>query len=246
MVVAPLTSAGNDTARVIFAGLPQRYDRLAWLLSFGQDRRWRNRVTDVIAAARPARVLDVATGPAGVALAVARRTSVDVVGVDLDESMLREGMRNVRRAGRGGQVRLAVARAEQLPFADASFDAVSFSYLLRYVDSPAATLVEMARCLRPGGVMASLEFYVPPRPVWRALWRVYTAAVLPVLGALTGGRPWWRVGRFLGPSIRDHYAGFPLESHVRAWEEAGMRDVSWRVMSLGGGLVMWGTRASAS
>jgi demethylmenaquinone methyltransferase / 2-methoxy-6-polyprenyl-1,4-benzoquinol methylase len=242
--VAP--GVGNATARAIFAGLPRRYDRLAWLLSFGQDRRWRARVVDAIDAAAPARVLDVATGPAGVALAIARRTRADVVGVDLDEGMLREGAANVRRAGKTGQVSLLVARAEQLPFADASFDAVSFSYLLRYVDTPASTVAEMARCVRPGGVVSSLEFFVPPRQPWRTLWWLYTTAVLPLLGAVTGGRPWWRVGRFLGPSIRLHYRLFPLDWHVRAWEQAGLVDVGWRVMSLGGGLVMWGRKAPAS
>src|SRR5213592_313616 len=98
-VPASTRSAANATARRIFAGLPARYDRLAWLLSFGQDRRWRSSVVAAVAAASPARVLDVATGPAGVALAVADRTSADVVGVDLDEAMLRRGVDNVRRAG---------------------------------------------------------------------------------------------------------------------------------------------------
>ena len=75
-----------------FHGLPARYDRLAYLLSFGQDRRWRRAVTDHAAAAAPRLVLDVATGPAGMALAVAARTGADVVGVDLNEPMLRAGL----------------------------------------------------------------------------------------------------------------------------------------------------------
>src|SRR3954466_4035269 len=238
-------SAGNATARRIFAGLPQRYDALAWLLSFGQDRRWRRRVVAAVAASSPARVLDVATGPGGVALAVAAGTDADVVGVDLNEAMLRRGAEKVRRGAGDHRVTLAVARAEQLPFRDGSFDAVSFSYLLRYVDQPATTVAEMARCLRPGGVMASLEFFVPPNRLWRGLWRLYTGIGLPVLGGVTGGPPWWRVGRFLGPSIRHHYARFPLEWHVRAWEQAGLLDVGWRVMSVGGGLVMWGRKPLA-
>lgn len=236
--------SGNDVAREVFAGLPPRYDRLALLLSLGQDRRWRGAVVDQLAGTPPSeRVLDVATGPAGVALAVAARTGCHVVGVDLDEPMLREGARNVRTAGRADDVVLLAGRAEQLPFRDASFEAVSFSYLLRYVDDPGATLAEMARCLRPGGTMAGLEFFVPPAWAWRQLWRVYTAVVLPTLGWLLGGRAWWAVGRFLGPSITGHYRTYPLDWHVSAWERAGLRDVEWRVMSLGGGLVMWGTKA---
>ena len=236
-------TGGNDVVREVFAGLPARYDRLALVLSFGQDRRWRHVVVDRLAGTPSGqRVLDVATGPAGVALAVAERTGCRVVGVDLNEPMLRAGVRNVHAAGRTNDVVLLAGRAEALPLRDASFDAVSFSYLLRYVDDPQATLAEMARCLRPGGTMAGLEFFVPPTSGWRLLWRIYTAAVLPSLGWLLGGQAWWAVGRFLGPSIIGHYRAYPLEWHVAAWQRAGLHEVGWRVMSLGGGLVMWGTK----
>src|SRR6476620_1642973 len=238
-------SPRNQVAREVFDGLPPRYDRLAWLLSFGQDRRWRRSVVDRVAAGQPRRVLDVATGPAGVALAVAGRTQATVVGVDLNEPMLRRGWRNVQAADRTGEVGLVVGRAEQLPFRDECFDAISFSYLLRYVDEPAAAIAEMTRCLRQGGTMASMEFFVPPAAGWRAAWRVYVSTVLPLAGWMAGGRPWWRVGRFLSGSIPDHYRRYPLDWHVRAWEQAGLRDVGWQVMSLGGGLVMWGTKRAA-
>jgi demethylmenaquinone methyltransferase/2-methoxy-6-polyprenyl-1,4-benzoquinol methylase len=241
--IAGARAGGNGVARVVFAGLPARYDRLSLLLSLGQDRRWRGAAVDRLAAvARGQRVLDVATGPAGVALEIAERTGCRVVGVDLNEPMLREGVRNVGAAGRTSDVVLLVGRAEQLPFCDDSFDAVSFSYLLRYVDDPGATLAEMARCLRPGGTMTGLEFFVPPAWRWRVLWKFYTAVVLPALGWLLGGRAWWKVGRFLGPSITGHYRAYPLEWHVRAWEQAGLHEVGCRVMSVGGGLVMWATK----
>jgi demethylmenaquinone methyltransferase / 2-methoxy-6-polyprenyl-1,4-benzoquinol methylase len=233
---------GDAVVRTVFAGLPARYDRLAYLLSFGQDRRWRRAVVDQVARAAPGRVLDVATGPAGIALAVAGRTGARVAGVDLSEPMLRAGAANVRRAGRGGQLALALAHADHLPFADGAFDAVTFSYLLRYVDDPAATVAELARCLRPGGTLASLDFYVPPRAWWRACWQLYTRVALPVLGGLTGGPAWLRVGRFLGPSISTHYRQHPLAGHQAAWRAAGLDDVQVRLMSLGGGLVMSGTK----
>jgi demethylmenaquinone methyltransferase/2-methoxy-6-polyprenyl-1,4-benzoquinol methylase len=234
---------GNSVARDIFAGLPRRYDRLAYLLSFGQDRRWRRAVVNRVAAAQPAQLLDVATGPAGVAIAAERETHAFVIGVDLNEPMLVEGARNVGRAGAANRVALVVARAERLPLRNECVDAVTFSYLLRYVEDPAATVAELARCVKPGGTLASLEFAVPPGGWWRAFWSVYTVLVLPVLGWLTGGPAWWRVGRFLGPSIRAFYARWPVEAQVAAWTQAGLRDVGWRRMSLGGGLVMWGTKS---
>jgi demethylmenaquinone methyltransferase/2-methoxy-6-polyprenyl-1,4-benzoquinol methylase len=233
---------GEPVARAVFTDLPARYDRLAYLLSFGQDRRWRRAVVGHAAAGNPRRVLDVATGPAGVALAVAGRTGADVIGIDLNEPMLRAGVAATRKPRPRGRVRLAVARADDLPFADATFDAVTFSYLLRYVDDPAATVAEMARCLRPGGTLASLEFHVPPQRLWRASWWLYTRLALPLLGGLTGGGAWYRVGRFLGPSISSHYRQHPLDEHIAAWQAAGLTDVGVTMMSLGGGLIMWGSK----
>jgi demethylmenaquinone methyltransferase/2-methoxy-6-polyprenyl-1,4-benzoquinol methylase len=163
--------------------------------------------------------------------------------VDLTEQMLRQGQRNVAGAGASDRVRLAAGRAEQLPFADATFDALTFTYLLRYVADPQATLRELARVVRPGGRAASLEFLLPPSRFWRAWWWLYTRLLLPAGGLLTGGREWFAVGRFLGPSISRHYRRYPVSWTVEAWREAGFTDVGVQVMSLGGGLVMWGTRA---
>jgi len=183
-------------------------------------------------------VLDVATGTAGVARQLAARTSAGVVGVDLTESMLREGAVRVRTDPNGLRIALVTGRAEQLPFPDASFDALTFTYLLRYVADPAATVRELARVLRPGAPMASLDFAVPTNRAWHAAWWLYTRAVLPIAGAV-GGRAWVDVGRFLGPNITRHYARYPVPWIEAAWRDAGMADVRSRSMSLGGGLVMW-------
>lgn len=225
----------------MFRGLPDRYDRLAEWLSFGQNGRWRAALVEAIAAGSPALVADVATGTAGVALALAARTGADVVGFDLDEGMARQGLRNVRASPRG-RVSICIAKGEQLPLADASVDALSFTYLLRYVDDPEATIAELARVVRPGGVVANLEFAVPVSAFWQPLWWLYTRSVLPLAGLLTGGPPWYRVGRFLGPSITSHYRRYPVDWTLDAWERAGIAEVTVRRMSLGGGLVMWGRR----
>jgi demethylmenaquinone methyltransferase/2-methoxy-6-polyprenyl-1,4-benzoquinol methylase len=230
-------------ARRLFTGLPERYDRLAEWLSLGQNARWRRAMVDTIVPARPRLVLDVATGPAGVALQLAARTGAQVVGVDLTEAMIRQGQANVARAGVEKQVQVVLGKGEQLPFADATFDALTFTYLLRYVEDPAATLRELARVVRPGGSVGNLEFHVPPSRFWRFWWWGYTRLVLPLAGALTGGRQWFTVGRFLGPNISAHYRRYPLAWTVQAWRDAGIDDVGVRTMSLGGGLVMWGSRA---
>jgi demethylmenaquinone methyltransferase/2-methoxy-6-polyprenyl-1,4-benzoquinol methylase len=245
-------SGPNRFARDLFGPLPARYDRLAEVLSFGQNGRWRSAMVDQVLPAAgngPGNgrgvILDVASGTAGVALQLQTRSGVQVVGVDLTEEMLREGHRRVAAAGLGDRIGLVAGRAEQLPFPDGHFDALTFTYLLRYVQDPQATLTELARVVRPGGTVASLEFCVPTGAVWSPAWWAYTRLLLPAGGLLLGGREWYRVGRFLGPNISAHYRRYPVSWTVQAWQKAGFTEVGVRIMSLGGGLVMWGKRADA-
>jgi demethylmenaquinone methyltransferase/2-methoxy-6-polyprenyl-1,4-benzoquinol methylase len=224
----------------LFHGLPRRYDALSAALSFWQDPRWRRALVSAIAPAAGERVLDVATGTGMVAAELLARADCAVVGIDQSPQML-AGAR-ARFAGvEGSRVELVEGEAERLPFADESFDGLTFTYLLRYVDDPRATVAELARVVRPGGRVASLEFGVPPWAPARAAWRAYTAVGLPALGALAS-REWVRVGQFLGPSIRDFYERHPLERLVGYWREAGLENVRVRRMSLGGGVVMWASR----
>ena len=234
----------NRLAQELFDALPDRYDRLAEVLSLGQNRRWRREMCDHLVANGAALLVDVASGTAGAAIQLARRSPAQVVGIDLTEQMVRRGQSNVAEADLAGRVSLAVGRAERLPFPDATFDGLSFTYLLRYVADPAATLAELVRVVKPGATVASLEFLVPPNRFWRGWWWLYTRLMLPAGGLVTGGREWWRVGRFLGPNISGHYRRYPLAWQVEAWQQAGLVDVGVRIMSLGGGLVMWGTKPS--
>jgi demethylmenaquinone methyltransferase/2-methoxy-6-polyprenyl-1,4-benzoquinol methylase len=205
-------------------------------------------VVDAVAAdwpgPAPPLILDVATGTAGVAIQEAQRLGTGVVGADLSADMLAGGARRVAGAGLAGRISLVRSRGEALPFPDGAFGALTFTYLLRYVPDPAAAVAELARVVRPGGVIANLEFHVPPSRFWRAWWWLYTRGVLPLAGLATGGRDWFEVGRFLGPDISGHYRRHPLPAHVEMWRAAGITDVHVELMSLGGGLVMWGRRGA--
>jgi demethylmenaquinone methyltransferase / 2-methoxy-6-polyprenyl-1,4-benzoquinol methylase len=227
---------GAVSARTLFAPLGPTYDRYAALLSFGQDPRWRSFLVSRIEAGPRDTVLDVATGTGAVARELLARKQCTVVGLDQSPEMLAEA-----RSRLPPEVQLVEARAEQLPFPDAAFDALTFTYLLRYVDDPAAVLRELVRVVRPGGTIAGLEFAVP-RGVWRPLWELYVRVGLPAAGrALSPG--WAEVGRFLGPSIRGFYDRYPEEQLLELWWNAGIRDVRARRLSLGGGIVTWGRRA---
>src|SRR5439155_3254113 len=182
------------------------------------------------------RVLDVATGTGMVAEALVRKYGCHVVGIDQSQDMLA-----LARRRNGTFDDLVVGRAEQMPFPDASFDHLTFTYLLRYVDDPAATMRELARVVKPGGRVAMVEFGVPAG-AWWPLWWLYTRIGLPVLGQLVSGK-WRVVGGFLGPSISGFHQRHPLAAVERYWRNAGLTDVRIRRMSLGGGLVMSGTRS---
>jgi demethylmenaquinone methyltransferase/2-methoxy-6-polyprenyl-1,4-benzoquinol methylase len=146
------------------------------------------------------------------------------------------------RPALGERVELVLGEAEHLPFADGRFDALTFAYLLRYVDDPAATLCELARVVRPGGRIAGFEFGVPPRPVLRAGWRLYTRVAMPVIGRVVSPA-WGDAGGFLGPSIIDFERAHPLPRVLEYWRAAGLHDVRLRRMSLGAGVVVSATRS---
>jgi len=231
----------NKQAKSLFAPIAPNYDRYASLLSFGQDPRWRRFLVSRIEAGPGDTVLDVATGTAAVAIEIARRTGAHVIGLDQSPEMLARARERIARAGLGDRIELREGRAETLPFEDGSFAALSFTYLLRYVADSAATMSELARVVRPGGVIASLEFGVPPRPLPRAAWELYVRMGLPAAGALVS-EGWKEVGRFLGPSIRGLYADGGLERVLDCWLAAGIEELRYRRLSLGGGIVIWGRR----
>jgi len=224
----------------LFRPLGPTYDRYAALLSFGQDPRWRRYLVSRTHAGPADTVLDVATGTGAVAAELIRQKGCRVVGLDQSAEMLAEARRRLPAA-----VELVEGEADHLPFPDASFDALTFTYLMRYVDDPGATLRELARVVRPGGTIAGLEFGLPPNPVARELWRLYVRIGLPLAGRLIS--PGWRaVGDFLGPSIEQLWERLPLGRLLDLWRAAGIEDVSHRRLSLGGGIVIWGRHGGNS
>ncbi len=232
-----VASPRRQHAQELFAPLGPTYDRYARILSFGQDPRWRRFLVSRIEAGPGDTVLDVATGTGAVALELLRQKRCNVVGVDQSAEMLA-----VARDRLPADVELVEGDADHLPFDDASFAGLSFTYLLRYVDEPHETLRELARVVRPGGIVAGLEFGVPPNPVARAIWQAYVRAGLPLAGRLIAPG-WARVGDFLGPSIEELWKRLPLPDLLELWGRAGIEDVRARRLSLGGGIVIWGRRA---
>ncbi len=220
-----------EVATQLFHPIAASYERWAAILSLGQDRRWRESLVEGIGLPSGSLVLDVAAGTGSITRSLTK-AGLRVVALDQSPEML-------AMLGNPAVPRI-LATGEKLPLASGSVDGVTFGYLLRYVEDLPAALTELARVVRPGGVIAALEFGRPHGP-WGPLWWLYTRVGLPVAG-LVIGEGWAEVGRFLGPSIDRFWAGRTPQELARLWADAGIGQVRWRSMSLGGGFLIWGIR----
>lgn len=226
-----MPTARNRLALEIFAPIAADYERWSRTLSFWQDPRWRRMLVDGLDLPHGSLVLDVAAGTGLISRLLAGQ-GYEVVSLDQSLPML-------AKAGARGAAAVN-ARAETLPFPDKTFDGLTAGYLLRYLDDPLAGLRELARVVRPGGRVGLLDFG-RPRGLWGPLWRLYAGLGLPAAGALISPG-WRRVGGFLRASIEDFHRTWPKNELGRLLNAAGLEDVRWANPSLGGGLLIWGTR----
>jgi demethylmenaquinone methyltransferase/2-methoxy-6-polyprenyl-1,4-benzoquinol methylase len=243
--MTPCSHDRNALARRLFDGIAQSYEGPARVFSLCQYHSWHRFLISRIELTAEARVLDVCTGTGLIAMEIARRGRCEVTGLDLSQRMLDSALQGIQAEGLDSRISLVAGQAEDLPFADDSFDVVVFSYLLRYVDDPQATINELVRVLKPGGQMASLEFYIPQGPVLYPLWLAHTRLLMP-LGSRLFTQGWREVGSFLGRSISDFYRKHPLQEVRLMWKRAGIADVNIEKLSLGGAVVMWGRKGPAS
>jgi demethylmenaquinone methyltransferase / 2-methoxy-6-polyprenyl-1,4-benzoquinol methylase len=238
-----MSSTRKRHAVKLFRGLPGQYDRVGAVMSFDQDPRWRRALVDAIDPRAGMRILDVATGTGMVAFALAQR-GAEVIGLDQSEAMLGAAQARLERTPElAGRLSFVLGEAEALPFADGEFDALSFTYLLRYVDDRAATMRELARVVAPGGPIGMVEFGVPGDLGLRTLWRIHTRVGLPLIGRAVS-REWYDVGRFLGPNIEQFHAAEPDLPGL--WRDAGIGHAAQRDLSFGAGIVVTGVRNGAA
>jgi demethylmenaquinone methyltransferase/2-methoxy-6-polyprenyl-1,4-benzoquinol methylase len=237
----PAVPAKTTFAQNLFDGVAPSYDTWAQVLTFFQYLHWREFLVSRMALGSGKLVLDVCTGTAGVALEIADHHDSRIVGLDASHLMLEAGLQAVEKKSLDGRVQLVQGRAEQLPFPDETFDAVVFTYLLRYVRDPDAAMRELSRVLKPGGELLSLEFGVPETLWVRTLWEIYSRVVMPVV-TIPISRGWHRVGCFLGSSIRDFCQRCPVDHLAAIWRDNGVPLVETRPLLKGAAIVMWGTK----
>jgi demethylmenaquinone methyltransferase / 2-methoxy-6-polyprenyl-1,4-benzoquinol methylase len=209
----------------MFDGVSRRYDLTNTVLSFGLDRRWRRRTRAALRLDPGQRVLDLAAGT-GVSTAEIANAGVDAVPCDFSLGMLRAGKRRKERAA----LEFVAGDALALPFADASFDAVTLSFGLRNVHDPTRALRELARVTRPGGVLVVCEFSRPTFAPFRFVYLRYLMRALPWIARRVSSNPDAYI--YLAESIRRWPA---QEELARTIADNGWRDVQWR--NLTGGIV---------
>ena len=216
----------------MFGEIARRYDLMNCLLSGGMDRRWRRRTVRLVPPTENAPVLDVCTGTADLALAYWRAGGgrVKVVGADFCRPMLLHGADKCQRAEAQRAVLLVEADAQQLPFADDTFQVVSVAFGLRNLSDPDRGLREMTRVCRPGGRVAVLEFGFPQSRPWRGLYSWYVpAACLPRVGELVA-RNRQSAYNYLPTSVSE----FPQrEALLARMQSAGLRDAVYRPFTFG-------------
>lgn len=235
-----MASSNNTMARRIFGGIAGSYDFWAEWLSLLQYSHWRSVLLATLKPHSEQHILDVSTGTGAVALDLARAGS-RVTGLDISRAMLAEGARRARTRGLAGSISLVEGRAENLPFRSESFEAVSFTFLLRYVDNPQEVVREITRVVAPGGRVSMLEFGVPPSTIIHWLWSLYVHLLMPGLGTLAPGG-WREASSFLGPNILGFTRRHPIQKVAGYWSGAGLVNIEVYPLSFGGAFVITGQK----
>ncbi len=218
----------REAVEIMFDGVASRYDLLNRLLSFGLDRAWRRAAIRSLRAEAPARILDVATGTADLAIAAASMRPERIVGVDISEQMLARGREKIRRCGLSGTIALEYGDAACLPFPDASFDAALAGFGVRNFENFQNGIQEMRRVLRPGGALTILEFSRPRAGLARRLSEVYSHSVLPLVGRLLSSNP--EAYQYLPASVDAFPSG---ERFLEELRQAGYEATWWKPLTFG-------------
>lgn len=168
----------------MFDNIAGNYDFLNHFLSLGIDIFWRKRLVRKLQKQKPQNILDVATGTADLAIAMMKIKPFNVVGIDISNGMLEVGRKKIKQQDLEKTIQLQQADSEDLPFKDATFDAVTVSFGARNFENLQKGLSEMARVLKPGGKIYILEFSKPTLFPFKQLYDFYFKFVLPLIGKL--------------------------------------------------------------
>ncbi len=219
----------TEQVRDMFDSIAPAYDFMNRAMTMGIDKLWRRKAVKMVKSSTPASLLDVATGTGDLAIKLARTMpGCHVTGIDLSEGMLGVGRRKVADAGLSGRIEFRQADCLALPFDDNTFDAVTVAYGVRNFERLADGYREMARVLKPGGLLCVIELSTPRGAVTAPLYRFYTRHVIPFVGRLVSKDV--RAYSYLPESIAAVAQGDDMLALMR---DAGLRDTAFRPMTFG-------------
>ncbi len=221
----------KEEVRNMFDSIAWRYDFLNHFLSFGIDLIWRRKaVNEISARIKPERILDIATGTCDLAIESLRLNPVSVTAIDMSQRMLEEARKKLYRKKLNEKIELMIGDSEDLPFGDASFDAVMVSFGIRNFENPDKGLSEMCRVLRKGGVVMILEFSRPKKFPFRYIYGLYFRRILPFFGSL------FSKDRLAYSYLPDSVSSFPEGvNFLKLMEDAGFTELKQRRLT--GGVV---------
>lgn len=168
----------------MFDNISGNYDGFNRVISFGIDIKWRKKVLALVSAQKPNTVLDIATGTGDLAILMSQTGASQITGVDISEGMLQVGRQKVKAAGLDSRIDLQLGDSENLPFADASFDAITVAFGIRNFENLEKGLGEILRVLKPGGIFVILETSNPTKFPFKQGYFFYTKYILPLIGKL--------------------------------------------------------------
>jgi demethylmenaquinone methyltransferase / 2-methoxy-6-polyprenyl-1,4-benzoquinol methylase len=213
---------------LMFDDISPKYDFLNHFLSMGIDRSWRRKLTEMLRPNKPRRILDVACGTGDLAFALMALEPEKITGIDLSEKMLEIGRVKITQAGLEEKILFRTGDAEKIPFSDNSFDAVTVAFGVRNFTDLDKGLAEMRRVIKPGGVVAILEFSHPDKFPVKQFYTLYSKYVIPFWGRTISRNK--EAYRYLPETV----AAFPSgNSFLRIMERAGMKNSRLKKLSSG-------------
>jgi len=241
MSVTPYGTGQNKKEEVkqMFDAIAGSYDFLNHALSLNIDKIWRRRLIKYLGRSNPKTILDVATGTGDLALAALKINPDIIKGVDIATGMLEIGRKKILSRGEESRISLMEGDSENLPFEDKEFDAVMVAFGVRNFENPLKGLKEMNRVLRPGGLVAILEFTMPLYFPVRPLYKFYFKRILPLVGKIISKD--FSAYRYLPESVE---AFAQREDFLNLMKDAGFETVRYKIKSFGISAIYFGNRPS--
>jgi len=168
----------------MFDTISKEYDSLNRVISFGIDIKWRNKVVEIVGKNNPETILDIATGTGDLAISLTKTSAKKIIGLDISKGMLSVGRKKIEKLNLNNKIEMVLADSEEIPFEDASFDAITVAFGVRNFENLEKGLSEIYRVLKTGGIFVVLETSIPTKTPYKQGYKFYSTKILPSIGRI--------------------------------------------------------------